>query len=150
MINGSEKKSWDFPGGPVVKNWSCNAGDASSIPGWETRIPCAVGQLSPHAATREPACHNQGARVLPLLSPCTLEPVCHNQRARVLQLMSPHALEPMHHNQREACASEVERSSCTTTKSPHAATKTQRSQRINKQINILKNKRNHKGNQKIF
>ena len=28
---------WDFPGGPVVKNPSCNAGDTNSIPGGELR-----------------------------------------------------------------------------------------------------------------
>ena len=37
----------DFPGGLVVKNLSCNTGDAGSIPGWGTKIPHAVGQLSP-------------------------------------------------------------------------------------------------------
>ena len=25
----------DFPGGPVVKNLPCNAGDAGLIPGWD-------------------------------------------------------------------------------------------------------------------
>ena len=39
----------DFPGGPVVKNPPPNAGDAGSIPGQGTRIPHAVGQLSPRA-----------------------------------------------------------------------------------------------------
>ena len=29
----------DFPGDPVVKNLSSNAGDASSIPGWGTKNP---------------------------------------------------------------------------------------------------------------
>ena len=48
----------DFPGGPVVKNPSCNSGDTGSIPGWETKIPHAVGQLSLHTATTEPVCHN--------------------------------------------------------------------------------------------
>ena len=47
--------SWDFPRGPVVKNPSCNAGDTGSIPGWGTKIPHAVGQLSPRATTTEPA-----------------------------------------------------------------------------------------------
>ena len=28
----------DFPGGPVVKNLPCNAGDAGLIPGWGTKI----------------------------------------------------------------------------------------------------------------
>ena len=33
----------DFPGGPVVKNPPCNAGDAGSIPGQGTKIPHATG-----------------------------------------------------------------------------------------------------------
>ena len=32
------RKFWDFPGSPAIKNLPCNAGDASSIPGWETEI----------------------------------------------------------------------------------------------------------------
>ena len=44
---------WDFPGGLVVKNLPSNAGDAGSIPGGGTKIPCATGQLSPCATTRE-------------------------------------------------------------------------------------------------
>ena len=47
--------SRDFPGGPVVKHPPPNAGDASSIPGWGTKIPHATGQLSPCTATTEPA-----------------------------------------------------------------------------------------------
>ena len=35
----------DFPGGPVVKNLSSNAGDVGLIPGWGTKIPHALGQL---------------------------------------------------------------------------------------------------------
>ena len=31
----------------MVKNWSCNAGDAGSIPGQRSKIPQAAGQLSP-------------------------------------------------------------------------------------------------------
>ena len=46
---------WDFPGGPVVKNLSCNAGDSGSIPGRGTEVLHARGQLSPHTATTEPA-----------------------------------------------------------------------------------------------
>ena len=61
----------DFPGGLVVKNPFCNAGDASSIPGQGTKIPHARGQLSPrhnyracalcspHTTTKDPACRNQ-------------------------------------------------------------------------------------------
>ena len=36
----------DFPGGPVVKNLPCKAGEAGSIPGRETKIPHAAEQLS--------------------------------------------------------------------------------------------------------
>ena len=46
---------WDFPGGPVVKNLPCKAGDMGSIPGWGTKIP--------HAATK-PAHHDHWARAL--------------------------------------------------------------------------------------
>ena len=47
----------DFPGGPVVKNSPSNAEEVGSIPGQETKIPYAVGQLSLHRAT-EPTHHN--------------------------------------------------------------------------------------------
>ena len=43
----------NFPGGPVVKNLPCNAGDVSSIPGQGTKIPHAPGQLSLSTTTRE-------------------------------------------------------------------------------------------------
>ena len=43
----------DFPGGPVVKNLPCHAGDAGSIPGWGTKIPHATEQLSMHTTTTE-------------------------------------------------------------------------------------------------
>ena len=55
--------AWDFPGGPVVKNLPSNTEDTGSIPGWETMIPHAVGQLSPCTSTMEPG---------------ALEPVGHN------------------------------------------------------------------------
>ena len=48
----------DFPGGLVVKNPPSNAGDAGSIPGRGTKITHAVGQVSPHTTTTEPAHHN--------------------------------------------------------------------------------------------
>ena len=48
----------DIPGGPVVKNPSCNAGDASSILGQGTEIPHAAGLLSPRVTTSEPSRHN--------------------------------------------------------------------------------------------
>ena len=49
-----EVQCGDFPGGPVVKNLPCNAGDAGSIPGRGTKIPQAMEQLSPLTATTEP------------------------------------------------------------------------------------------------
>ena len=51
-------RSWDFPGGPVVKNPPYNAGDVGSIPGQRTKIPHAAGQLSLHTTTTELACLN--------------------------------------------------------------------------------------------
>ena len=39
----------------MVKNTPSDAGDAGSIPGWGTKLPHATGQLSPRAATTEPA-----------------------------------------------------------------------------------------------
>ena len=55
-VNGSREPSEealvrsqirDFPGGPVVKNLPSNAGDTGFIPVWGTKIPQALGQLSP-------------------------------------------------------------------------------------------------------
>ena len=34
----SEKLPPEFPGGPVVQNLPCNAGDAGSVPGPEERV----------------------------------------------------------------------------------------------------------------
>ena len=42
----------DFPGGPVVQNLPCNAGDVGSILGRETKIPHAARQLSPCATVK--------------------------------------------------------------------------------------------------
>ena len=36
----------DFPGGTVVKNLPCNAGDMGSIPGWGAKVPHAEGKQS--------------------------------------------------------------------------------------------------------
>ena len=50
----------DFSGGSVVKNLPSNAGNASSIPGQGTKIPCAVGAtISPCAAVKESVHHNE-------------------------------------------------------------------------------------------
>ena len=43
----------DFPGGPVVKNLSCNAGDLDSIPGQGTKVPHDLEQRSPLPTTTE-------------------------------------------------------------------------------------------------
>ena len=52
----------------MVKNLPSNAGDKSSIPGWGTKIPHALRQLSlctskpsPRAATTEPTCLQVGS-----------------------------------------------------------------------------------------
>ena len=53
---GKNLKVGDFPGGPVVKNPSCNAGDIGSVPGKGTNIPhvvsnyrdCAQGSAHHH------------------------------------------------------------------------------------------------------
>ena len=39
-----DRELGDFPGGPVVENPSCNAGNMGSIPSPETKILHAVGQ----------------------------------------------------------------------------------------------------------
>ena len=39
----------DFPGGPMVRNPPCSAGEAGSIPGLGTKISHAVEQLRLHA-----------------------------------------------------------------------------------------------------
>ena len=70
--SNNQRKFWDFPCGPVVKNLLCNARNPGSIPGWGAKIPKALGQplcfseishaarqLSPRATTRGPACCNQ-------------------------------------------------------------------------------------------
>ena len=59
----------DFPGGPVVKNLPCNAGDMCSVSDQRTKIPRIAGQLSPSTAAHV------------LWSPCatTRESVCSQQ-----------------------------------------------------------------------
>ena len=43
----------DFPGGPVVKNPPCNAGDVGSIPGLGTKTLHSVERLNLFTATTE-------------------------------------------------------------------------------------------------
>ena len=49
----------NFLGGPVHKNPPCSEGDTGSTPSEENNILYAMGQLSPHTTTREPASHNR-------------------------------------------------------------------------------------------
>ena len=48
-----KSQSRDFPGGPMVKNSPCSAGDAALIAGPGTKIPHATEQLSQHTTTTE-------------------------------------------------------------------------------------------------
>ena len=79
-----EKCLLEFPGGAVVKNPPCKAGDSGLIPAWGTRILHAVEQLSPCDTATEPA--HSGARVP------HPESVRHSERARWPQLTSTHQL----------------------------------------------------------
>ena len=47
-----EKLTRDFSGDPAVKNLPSNSGDVDSTPRQATKIPLAVWQLSPRAATK--------------------------------------------------------------------------------------------------
>ena len=70
MSSQKEKEKRGFPAGPVVWNppcKPCSAGDAGSIPGQRTEVPCAAEQLRPRAATTEPPRSGAGA---PLQGPC--------------------------------------------------------------------------------
>ena len=56
----------------MVENPPSNAGDVSSIPGRGTKIPYAVGQLSPQTTTTEPVRRNE-------------QPAFHSERSCVPQ-----------------------------------------------------------------
>ena len=58
--------SWDFPGGPVVKNTPAKAGNMSSISSPGTKISQTTGQLSLH--TQSPCSAREAIRVRRLLS----------------------------------------------------------------------------------
>ena len=73
-----KKNKQDFPGGPVIKNLPCNAGDVGSIPGQGTKIPHALEQLSLCATATEPTC---SAACAP-----QLESLHHMQRSHMPQL----------------------------------------------------------------
>ena len=53
-----KKKNRDLPGGPVVKNPPSSTRDAGSMLGKGTKIPHALGPLSPQGTTAEPTGHN--------------------------------------------------------------------------------------------
>ena len=77
----------DFPGGPVVKDPPSDAGNAGSIPGRGTKIPYAVGQLSPCPATTEPVCSRACAPQLERSTCATTREkhIRHNERSCMLQ-----------------------------------------------------------------
>ena len=58
-----------------------------SLPGWGTKIPHAVGQLSPHTTTTELACSRAGAPQLESLYASTTEPT--RSGARTPQWKTP-------------------------------------------------------------
>ena len=64
-----EKQLGDFPGGPVVESPPCNVWDAGSIPGQRTKIPRAMGPLSPRATTAELSSLSGRAHVLQTTEP---------------------------------------------------------------------------------
>ena len=55
-----KEQGWDFPCGPMIGNPSWNAEDVGSTPACRSRLPWAMGQVSPSVASTEPAC--SGAR----------------------------------------------------------------------------------------
>ena len=85
------KTKRDFPGGPVIKNPPFSDRDVVLISGWGTKIPRAVGQLSPHVTTTELARLNKRAP-----EPQTTEPTCFGARTTTRER------KPAHFNQREA------------------------------------------------
>ena len=52
----------------MVKNLPSKAGDGDLFPDWGTKISCAVGQLSLHGTTVEPASQSKRSCM----------PMCHN------------------------------------------------------------------------
>ena len=46
LVTATKTSFWDFCSSPMVKNSPSNTGEAGLIPGQETKIPHAEGQLS--------------------------------------------------------------------------------------------------------
>ena len=61
LIKNGQKR--EFPGSPVVKNLPSNAGDVGLIPGEGTKVPHAMGQLSPCTTPTELVCPSERAHV---------------------------------------------------------------------------------------
>ena len=95
-----------------------------------TRVRALVQEDPTCRGATKPVHHNYWA--------CALEPASHNYWARVLQLLKPVRLEPVLYNKRSHCnekpahCNQEEPPLAATRESPHAAMKTQCSQ---KQIN---------------
>ena len=67
----------------MVKDLPSNAGEMGSVPGQETKIPHAMGQISLHAGTTEPTGHDwreaftsQERPLVPQLRPNTAKNRC--------------------------------------------------------------------------
>ena len=58
LLTNGEYGGWDFPGGPVVKNLSCNAEDVSLFSGRGVKTLRVMEQLSQHATLTEPLRHD--------------------------------------------------------------------------------------------
>ena len=77
--------SRDFPGGPVVKNLLCKAGDVGLIPGEGTKIPHASKQLRLPILTTEPEHHNQRTCVLSQKILSSTTKTQHSQRSKLIK-----------------------------------------------------------------
>ena len=62
----------------MVENPPSNAGDMNLISGWGTKIPHAVGNLSPRAAAAEPVC-SSGLRLEARIPKLKKAPTGHNK-----------------------------------------------------------------------
>ena len=62
----TQSETRDNPGGSVIMNPPSYVGDAGSIPGQRTKMPCTAGQLNSPATTTEPAHLKKRACVLQL------------------------------------------------------------------------------------
>ena len=106
----------DFPGGPVVKNLPSNAGDLGSIPGLGTKIPTCHRAIKPARLNKRAHVPQTTERMRPGASTSQLErSSCTATREK-----------PAHHNKELSLQRKIP---CASMKTPHAATKTRRSQK---------------------